>query len=152
MSSKGELEVKASTTSSSTPSIHNDDKLHYEETTAFSDPLPRVTYLSSDSDPDENGDLIKSNPFLDPDVALHWTAIYEKAQYESRHEFDPTFTWTKEEEKKLIRKLDLRVCLWAVSCHILFIQLHTNVFDSVSCSSLSKPTVVTWFKLWQTTY
>lgn len=150
MSSKEAPEVKASTTSSSSPSIHNDDKLHYEETTAFSDPLPKVTYANSDSDPDENGELIKSNPFLDPDVALHWTAIYEKAQYESRHEFDPTFTWTAEEEKKLVRKLDWRVCLWAVSCQFLSIGVHTkSFFNSASCSSPSKPIVVTWFRLSQ---
>lgn len=125
MSSKQEPEVKAHTTSS-TPSINNDDKLHYEETTAFSDPIPKVTYANSDSDPDENGELIKKNPFLDPDVASHWIAIYEKAEYESRHMFDPAFTWTAEEEKKIVRKLDWRVCLWAVSCHVLLDWLYTN--------------------------
>lgn len=54
------------------------------------------------------------NPFADPDVAERYALIYEKAQYECRHVFDPTLTWTAEEEKALVRKLDWRVCLWAV--------------------------------------
>ncbi|KAL1628701.1 hypothetical protein SLS56_005693 [Neofusicoccum ribis] len=56
---------------------------------------------------------LSDNPFLDPDVAEHWATVYEKAQYECRSEFDPTYTWTPEEEKKLVRKLDFRVCAWA---------------------------------------
>ena len=55
------------------------------------------------------------NPFSDPDVALYYATLYEKAQYECRHVFDPTLEWTQEEEKKLVRKLDWHVCLWAVS-------------------------------------
>lgn len=125
MSSKEEPKVKAYTTSN-TPTT-NEDKLHYDETTVFSDPLPKVTYTSSDSDPDEDGELIKANPFLDPDVASHWIAIYENAQYECRREFDPSFTWTKEEEKKLVRKLDWRVCFWAVSYYVLSPCFYTDI-------------------------
>ena len=58
----------------------------------------------------------EKNPFADPVVAEHWRQVYEKSQYESRHVFDPNLTWTEEEEKKVIRKLDWRICLWAVSC------------------------------------
>lgn len=54
------------------------------------------------------------NPFLDPDVAEYWSNVYEKAQYECRHVFDPSLTWSEEEEKRLVRKLDWRICLWAV--------------------------------------
>jgi hypothetical protein len=56
----------------------------------------------------------EKNPFLDPEVSEHWRQAYEKSQYECRHVFDPTLTWSKEEEKKLIRRLDWRICLWAV--------------------------------------
>jgi hypothetical protein len=56
----------------------------------------------------------KNNPFLDPEVAEYWRGVYEKAQYECRHLFDPTLTWTEEEERLLVRKLDWRICLWAV--------------------------------------
>ncbi|KAK0638485.1 major facilitator superfamily domain-containing protein [Cercophora newfieldiana] len=51
--------------------------------------------------------------FKDPTVANHWRGVYEKANYENRHRFDPDFTWTAEEEKKLVRKIDLRIMLWA---------------------------------------
>ncbi len=50
--------------------------------------------------------------FSDPAVASHWRAVFEKAGYENRHRFDPSFKWTAEEEKKLVRKIDLRIMLW----------------------------------------
>lgn len=51
--------------------------------------------------------------FKDPAVANHWRGVFERAGYENRHRFDPDFTWTAEEEKKLVRKLDIRIMLWA---------------------------------------
>ncbi len=94
-----------------------DHKLQYEEVTTFSsDPIPKAgTFArSSTDDSDEDGQLFKKNPFLDPDVAEHWTAVYEKSRYESRKEFDPTLQWTEAEERKLVWKLDWHVCFWAV--------------------------------------
>jgi hypothetical protein len=95
-----------------------DDKLHFEgeQTVLSSDPVPKVgAFSGSISDSDEDGDAIKNNPFLDSDVAAHWVDAYEKADYECRHVFDPSLTWSEEEEKKLVRRLDWHVCLWAVS-------------------------------------
>lgn len=60
------------------------------------------------------GHLDHSNPFADPAVAEHYREVYETSKYESRSAFDPTLEWTKEEERKLVRKLDWHVCLWAV--------------------------------------
>lgn len=71
------------------------------------------TSEDSGSDEEFEEDLIK-NPFLNPDVAAHWRKVYEDAEYESRHVFDPTLTWTEEEEKRVRRKLDWRICTWAV--------------------------------------
>ncbi|RAK96196.1 putative transporter [Aspergillus ibericus CBS 121593] len=34
-------------------------------------------------------------------------------EYESAHRWDPYFEWTEEEEKRLIRKIDIRVCTFA---------------------------------------
>ncbi|RAL12906.1 uncharacterized protein BO97DRAFT_450916 [Aspergillus homomorphus CBS 101889] len=51
------------------------------------------------------------NPFANPDVAERYALIYEKAQYECRHVFDPTLTWTPE-EKALVRKLDWRCVMF----------------------------------------
>lgn len=46
--------------------------------------------------------------FSDPEVAAYYVKLYEKSQYECRHVFDQTLTWTKEEEKLIVRKLDWR--------------------------------------------
>lgn len=54
------------------------------------------------------------NPFADSEVAERYRIIYEKAQYECRHVFEPTFAWTREEERAIVRKIDWHVCLWAV--------------------------------------
>ncbi|KAE8342836.1 hypothetical protein BDV24DRAFT_173531 [Aspergillus arachidicola] len=61
--------------------------------------------------------------FDDSDAAEHWANVYEKAQYEGRHRFDPSFTWTPEEEKKLVRKVDLRIMFWA---WLMFCSLDLN--------------------------
>lgn len=71
-------------------------------------------HSSSSITEDESLVLLKANPFLDPRVASYWSDVYEACEYECRHVFDPTLKWTEEEEKKIIRKIDLRVTLWAV--------------------------------------
>lgn len=98
-------------------SRETDETLPYEELTTFADPLPvkTSTFVSKTSDSDEDGSAFAKNPFLDPDMKEHWAAVYEKSQYECRHVFDPEFAWTEEEERRLVRRLDWRVCLWAVS-------------------------------------
>ncbi|KAL8347630.1 hypothetical protein RB601_002990 [Gaeumannomyces tritici] len=53
------------------------------------------------------------HPFSDPEVAARWRGVYEKARYENRHRFDPDYKWTAEEEKKLVRKIDRRIMVWA---------------------------------------
>lgn len=63
---------------------------------------------------------LDKNPFADPNVAAYYATVYERSQYECRHVFDPTLEWSAEEEKKIIRKLDWHVCLWAVSNKPLF--------------------------------
>jgi hypothetical protein len=79
-----------------------------------------ITSLEPTSASEDSGsvqefyDVVK-NPFLNPDVAAHWRKVYDEAEYECRHVFDPTLTWTEEEEKRVIRKVDWRICAWAVS-------------------------------------
>ncbi|KAI1768740.1 MFS general substrate transporter [Hypoxylon sp. FL1150] len=51
--------------------------------------------------------------FSDPSVAERWRGVYEKAGYENRHRFDPEYKWTAEEEKRLVRKIDARIMVWA---------------------------------------
>lgn len=82
-----------------------------------------------------------NNPFLDPEVASHYAEVYEKAQYECRHEFDPSFTWTPQEEKKLVRRLDWHVCTWAVGRTLTgYIASMLIWGDSASCSLHCKST------------
>ena len=61
------------------------------------------------------GHIAGSSPFSDPKVAAYYVSVYEKSRYEARHVFDPDLEWTKQEERKLVRKLDWHVCVWAVS-------------------------------------
>lgn len=49
--------------------------------------------------------------FNDRVTAEYWREVYENAKYEGRHRFDPTYTWTAEEEKKLVRKVRVLGCL-----------------------------------------
>ncbi|PNP58317.1 hypothetical protein THARTR1_01832 [Trichoderma harzianum] len=85
---------------------------------------------------EENGYSEEKNPFRDPSIAQHWTEVYEKSQYECRHVFDPSLSWTEEEERRLIRKLDWRVCLWAC---VMFFGLQVdrgNLAQAVSDNML----------------
>ncbi|KAF2279653.1 MFS general substrate transporter [Westerdykella ornata] len=78
-----------------------------------------------------------NNPFLDPNVAGHWTKIYEKAQYECRHIFDPEERWSQGEERALVKKLDKHVCFWAC---VMFFGLQVdrgNLVQAVSEDMLS---------------
>lgn len=50
--------------------------------------------------------------FSDPAVADYWRGVYEKAGYENRHRFQPDFTWTAEEERRVLRKIDFRIMVW----------------------------------------
>ncbi|KAG5767992.1 hypothetical protein H9Q72_004309 [Fusarium xylarioides] len=69
---------------------------------------------------DETANSSLEHPFSDPEIADRWRKVYENAQYENRHRFDPSFTWTAQEEKKLVRKIDFRICLWA---WVMFLSL-----------------------------
>ena len=89
-------------------SVSLQDKTVHERDGSLRDKLSSEESLSLEQD-------FTSNPFADPAVAAHYAAIYEKAQYECRHVVDPTLYWTAQEEKKIVRKLDWHVCLWAVS-------------------------------------
>ncbi|KAJ4331032.1 hypothetical protein N0V87_009490 [Didymella glomerata] len=64
-----------------------------------------------------------NHPFSDRVTAQYWREVYDKAEYEGRHRFDPNYTWTAEEERKLVRKLDFRITLWA---WMMFVSLDLN--------------------------
>ena len=78
--------------------------------------------LSADSLPASEAEL-KANPFLDPVVAETYRQIYNEAGYECCEAFDPDLKWTQDEEKKLKRKLDLHVAVWAC---VMFFALNVD--------------------------
>lgn len=84
-----------------------------------------VVELSSSSELDdlESAEAIEKNPFADPETADFYRRVYEDAKYESRKAYDPKFYWTKKEEKKMVRKLDLRCAL--VAC-VMFASLQID--------------------------
>ncbi|KAH9884057.1 MFS general substrate transporter [Xylariomycetidae sp. FL2044] len=69
---------------------------------------------SREGSKDEGSDgLPQNHVFSDPAVAEHWRGLYEKAGYENRHRFDPSFSWSAGEEKRLVRKIDRKIMVWA---------------------------------------
>ncbi|KAI4187386.1 MAG: hypothetical protein L6R41_002845 [Letrouitia leprolyta] len=63
--------------------------------------------------------------------------IYKPIEkYEGRHRFDPKAVWSEAEEKKLVRRLDYKVCLWA--CIMFFaLQLDRgNIVQALSDNML----------------
>ncbi|ENI05822.1 hypothetical protein COCC4DRAFT_39747 [Bipolaris maydis ATCC 48331] len=69
------------------------------------------------------GDSGDNHVFSDPVVAEYWREVYEQNKYENRHRFDPNYKWTAEEEKRLVRRLDLRITFWA---WLMFCALDLN--------------------------
>ncbi|KAM5343156.1 hypothetical protein ACJ41O_014122 [Fusarium nematophilum] len=90
------------------------------------DQISSPTY-SADSG-DESASSAADHVFSDPAIADRWRKVYEKAQYENRHRFDPAYTWTAEEEKRLVRKIDWRITLWAwvMFCSLDFHRRNIN--------------------------
>ncbi|EGW30070.1 uncharacterized protein SPAPADRAFT_158460 [Spathaspora passalidarum NRRL Y-27907] len=81
------------------------------------------TITALDSQSSLESDLLAKNPFLDPKVEEYYRQVYSESKYESYSAFDPHFTWTPEEEKKLVRKLNYRVA--AAAC-LMFVGLQVD--------------------------
>lgn len=56
--------------------------------------------------------------------------------YESKHRWDPLATWTEAEEKKLYRKVDIRVCVVACICFSALNLDRSNINNAVSDNML----------------
>lgn len=100
----------------------------------FSDSSSSNSSKSTSLAPDSTD--LKANPFLDPDVAAHYRALYEQSQYECRHVFDPHLAWTPTEERRLVRKLDWRVSLWACVAFAALNIDRKNIAQAVSGNML----------------
>ncbi|KAK3319635.1 major facilitator superfamily domain-containing protein [Cercophora scortea] len=108
---------KSASVNSDVPAAYN------KETVADSKSPGAITFGEQYSSSSEDEFYDKENPFLNPEVADRWRAVYEEANYECRHFFDPTLTWTEEEEKVIIRKIDWHVCAWAC---VMFFALQVD--------------------------
>ncbi|QPG77403.1 hypothetical protein FOA43_004817 [Brettanomyces nanus] len=76
------------------------------------------------------------NPFVNPVVAEYYRNVYDKTKYECRKQFDPSFTWTKREEKKLVSKLDMKVTLLACFMFVALQIDRGNLGQAVSDNML----------------
>ncbi|RFU28872.1 hypothetical protein B7463_g7465, partial [Scytalidium lignicola] len=77
----------------------------------------------------------QKNPFSDRKVADYYASVYEKSQYECRHEFDPSLEWTEKEEKRVVRKIDLRVCTWAMDRSNIYQAVSDNMLDDLKLTT-----------------
>ncbi|RXW22209.1 hypothetical protein EST38_g3632 [Candolleomyces aberdarensis] len=59
---------------------------------------------------DANAISTRRSVYDDPVLAKHY---WPKDSYENTHRFDPDARWTYAEERKLVRKIDWKVMLWA---------------------------------------
>ncbi|KAI0840524.1 MFS general substrate transporter [Hypoxylon sp. FL0890] len=76
--------------------------------------------------------------FSDPSVAEYWRRVYEKARYENRHRFDPEYRWTAEEERRLVRKIDARIMVWAWIMFCALDMHRRNINRAISDNMLAE--------------
>lgn len=88
------------------------------------------------STPSEHS-LDEKNPFSDPKVAEFYKDIYESCQYECRGAFDPELEWTPAEERRIVRKLDFRVCAFACFAFFALQVDRGNMAQAVSDNLLN---------------
>ncbi|KAF3065026.1 hypothetical protein GL218_01211 [Daldinia childiae] len=89
------------------------------------------------SEGDEYGST-DDHVFSDPSVAEYWRAKYEKASYENRHRFDPEYKWTAEEERRLVRKIDGRIMVWAWLMFCALDMHRRNINRAISDNMLAE--------------
>lgn len=94
------------------------------------------TSESQEATPSETT-IDEKNPFSDPKIASYYRQVYEDSQYECRGAFDPDLEWTPAEERKLVRKLDYRVCAFACFAFFALQVDRGNMAQAVSDNLLT---------------
>ncbi|EPS45123.1 hypothetical protein H072_927 [Dactylellina haptotyla CBS 200.50] len=109
-------------------SSHNSDTDLKRPSAVVTNPVSDASSLSDESLKDRNTTF--DNAGLDD-------AFYEPIDsYEGKHRYDPKFEWDPKEERKLVRKIDWRICTWA--CLMFFaLQLDRgNISQALSDNML----------------
>ena len=81
----------------------------------------QTSIVSTETKSDDYG--IQPSVFDDPELAPKY---WPRPDYEGIHRFVPDYQWTAHEEKLLVRKIDLRICLY---CCIMFFALQLDRFN-----------------------
>lgn len=81
---------------------------------------------------DDLAPLAVEHVFQDPKKLESWSAVYEDAKYEGLHRFDPSFVWTKKEERSVLRKTELRVTFVAF---LLFVALDIDRYNMANATA-----------------
>ncbi|KAH8651446.1 major facilitator superfamily domain-containing protein [Xylariales sp. PMI_506] len=72
------------------------------------------------------------------------TELYRPiSNYEGAHRYDPKFEWTEQEEKKLIRKLDWKICSWVVFMFFSLQLDRTNITQALADNMLTDLGMIT---------
>ncbi|CAK7894254.1 high-affinity nicotinic acid transporter [[Candida] anglica] len=74
--------------------------------------------------------------FQDPVVAAHYREVYENTNYECKDYFDPEFTWTEEEERRVGWKIDWYVTFWAFAMFMALDIDRYNIQQALSDNML----------------
>ncbi|KAI1096532.1 MFS general substrate transporter [Rostrohypoxylon terebratum] len=94
--------------------------------------------IPTSTDGDQEYGSTDDHIFSDPAVAEKWRRVYENAKYENRHRFDPEFKWTAEEEKRLVRKVDARIMVWAWLMFCALDMHRRNINRAISDNMLAE--------------
>lgn len=144
---KSEKEIAASSSADSSSRGSVDEKLTKQETNRVksqiladykptkSEPTPALNSLwkrSAKHDPNEIA--TKPSVYDDPEQAKYFQP-HEK--YENLHRFDPSFKWTWGEEKKLVRRIDWKVTVWAI-CGLFALNLDRSNISQANTDNFLK--------------
>ncbi|KAB5585756.1 major facilitator superfamily domain-containing protein [Coniochaeta sp. 2T2.1] len=94
----------------------------------------KVVADSIGSDSDDSHQYVSGEVFAQGGQHQYYEPI---AEYEGRHRYDPAAQWTEAEEKRLIRRLDYKICTWV--CLMFFaLQLDRGNIQQALSDNLLK--------------
>ncbi|KAJ9157056.1 MFS general substrate transporter [Coniochaeta hoffmannii] len=94
----------------------------------------KIVADSIGSDSDDSHQYVTGDVFAQGGQQQFYEPI---AEYEGRHRYDPTAQWTEAEEKRLVRRLDYKICSWV--CLMFFaLQLDRGNISQALSDNLLK--------------